>query len=63
MQVTPWGSPRLLSPVEVRHIPEYVEADPYNSPGSSPSRYRWCRTGSLKTPHKVNYLRFASSGC
>ncbi|XP_046459142.1 uncharacterized protein LOC124205699 [Daphnia pulex] len=53
LQVTPWGSPRLLSPVEVRHIPEYVEADPYNSPGSSPSRYRWCRTGSLKTPHKV----------
>ncbi len=54
MQVTPWGSPRLLSPVEVCHIPEYVEVDRDKySPGSSPSRYRWCRTASLKTPHKV----------
>nr|CAH0098800.1 unnamed protein product [Daphnia galeata] len=55
LQVTPWGSPRLLSPVEVRHIPEYVEVDRDKySPGSSPSRYRWCRTASLKTPHKLD---------
>ncbi|KAK4024019.1 armadillo repeat-containing protein 10 [Daphnia magna] len=55
LQVTPWGSPRLLSPVDVHHIPEYIEADrdQHYSPGHSPNRYRWSRTGSLKSSNKV----------
>lgn len=51
-QVTPWGSPRLLSPVDVRHIvPEYAETDRDQkcSPGGSPSRSRWSRAGSMQT--------------
>ena len=56
-QVTPWGSPRLLSPVDVRHIvPECAEVDQRYSPSSSPSRYRWSRAGSLKAKqNRVNY--------
>ena len=59
VKVTPWGSPRLLSPVDVHHIiPEYSECerDQRFSPNSSPNRYRWVRTGSLKNPRKVNKI-------
>nr|SVE74532.1 EOG090X0H1B [Daphnia barbata] len=54
LQVTPWGSPRLLSPVEVRHIPEYHEAnsDQHYSSSHSPNRYNWARNESLKSLNK-----------
>nr|CAG4651441.1 EOG090X0H1B [Simocephalus serrulatus]SVE94589.1 EOG090X0H1B [Simocephalus serrulatus] len=55
LQVTPWGSPRLLSPVDIRHIvPEYGDSDrdPRYSPGVSPNRYRWSRNGSMHR-HRV----------
>nr|CAG4649797.1 EOG090X0H1B [Scapholeberis mucronata]SVE93969.1 EOG090X0H1B [Scapholeberis mucronata] len=58
LQVTPWGSPRLLSPVDVRHIvPQYSEGckdQQRFSPGTSPSRWPWSRTGSWKSS-KVNF--------
>nr|CAG4637459.1 EOG090X0H1B [Ceriodaphnia reticulata]SVE73279.1 EOG090X0H1B [Ceriodaphnia reticulata] len=61
LQVTPWGSPRLLSPVDVRHIVhEYAEGDHHYSPSSSPSRYRWSRAGSLKATGNRVELDFSS---
>ena len=56
LQVTPWGSPRMLSPVDIRPIglPEdggEVEYPTRFSPSGSPSRHRrWHRVGSLKKP-------------
>nr|CAG4643591.1 EOG090X0H1B [Ilyocryptus agilis] len=51
LQVTPWGSPRMLSPVDVRHIvPELSNQDKSEkfSPAGSPSRHqRWMRGGSF----------------
>jgi len=60
LKVTPWGSPRLLSPVDVRHIvPEQGELEKRKySPSGSPSRQRWSPRASFsrKVSHRVCFI-------
>nr|CAG4646674.1 EOG090X0H1B [Macrothrix elegans] len=56
LQVTPWSSPRLLSPVDVRHIVSEVHDNARKkfSPITSPS-HRWARHNSFKINRRVDF--------